>query len=157
FARSRISDGELSQAAVLVDEERVIAEAAGNSPVGYDEMVLAAWRGHEAPASELIERMIRTSTARGLGRMVDVATYAKAVLSNGNGRYDAAREAARTAFEHRDHVGMGTFVVGELAEAASRTGHQELVRSALDWMSERARVTRTEWALGMESRIRALL
>jgi DNA-binding CsgD family transcriptional regulator len=157
FARSRLNSGELTEVAVLVDEERVIAEAVGNSPVGYDEMILAAWRGQESLASELVERMIRTANARGLGRMVDVATYAKAVLYNGIGRYDAAREAARTAFEHRDHVALGPFVVGELAEAASRTGHRELVEAALDWMSERTRVTRTDWALGTEARVRALL
>ena len=50
--------------------------------------------------------MTRAASARGLGRMVNFATYAAAVLYNGLGRYDAAREAARAAFEHRDHVGV---------------------------------------------------
>jgi DNA-binding CsgD family transcriptional regulator len=157
LARNRVHAGELSEAAVLVDEERVIAEAVGNPPVGYEEMILAAWRGDAPVASEAIERMIHAASARGLGRMVDVANATKAVLYNGTGRYDAAREAARTAFEHRDHVGFGPFVVAELAEAASRTGHQELVQAALDWMTERTRVTPTDWALGIEARIRALL
>jgi DNA-binding CsgD family transcriptional regulator len=48
-------------------------------------------------------------------------------------------------------------VVPELAEAASRTGDTTLVRAALEWMSERARVTPTDWALGIEARVRALL
>jgi ATP/maltotriose-dependent transcriptional regulator MalT len=61
------------------------------------------------------------------------------------------------AFEHRDHVGLGLFVVAELAEAASRTGDQALVRAALEWLSERTRVTRTDWVLGIEARVRALL
>jgi DNA-binding CsgD family transcriptional regulator len=61
------------------------------------------------------------------------------------------------AFEHRDHVGFGLFVVAELAEAGSRTGDQALVRSALDWLSERTEVTRTDWLLGIEARVRALL
>ena len=126
----------------------MIAQATGNSAVGYGEMVLAAWRGQEPLASELIERMVQAASARGLGRMVDVATYAKATLYNGIGRYEAAREAARAAFEHRDHLGIGPFVVGELAEAASRTGDQALVEAALDWISERTRVTRTDWVLG---------
>jgi DNA-binding CsgD family transcriptional regulator len=157
FARCRLNAGELTEVAVLVDEERTIAEAVGNSPVAYDEMILAAWRGEESSASEAIERMIRAASARGLGRMVDVANYAKAVLYNGIGRYDAARQAARAAFEHRDHVGVGPFVVAELAEAASRTGHQELAEAALEWVSERARVTRNDWVLGIEARVRALL
>ena len=105
FASSQLASGELTEVAVLVEEERVIAQAMGSPAVGYEEMLLAAWRGQESLASELIERMVQAASARGLGRMVDVATYAKAVLYNGIGRYEAAREAARAAFEHRDHVG----------------------------------------------------
>jgi DNA-binding CsgD family transcriptional regulator len=157
FARSQLASGELTDVAVLVEEERVIARAMGSSMVGYEEMMLAAWRGQESLASDLIERMVHASSARGLGRMVDVATYARAVLYNGLGRYEAAREAARVAFEHRDHVGFGLFVVAELAEAASRTGDHVLVQAALDWLSERTPATRTDWVLGIEARVRALL
>jgi ATP/maltotriose-dependent transcriptional regulator MalT len=78
------------------------------------------------------------------------------VLYNGLARHDAARDAAWLAFE-RDPVGYGHYVVPELAEAASRTGDAPLVRAALEWMSERTRVTPTEWALGIEARVRAFL
>jgi ATP/maltotriose-dependent transcriptional regulator MalT len=78
------------------------------------------------------------------------------VLANGLGRYDAARDAAREVFTH-DQLALGHLVVGELAEAAARTGDIRLVRAALDWLSERTRVTPTEWALGIEARARALL
>ena len=154
--RSQLAAGQLPEVAVLVEEERVIAQAMGNPAVGYEEMLLAAFRGHEPRASELIDRMTQTAGGRGLGRMVDVATYAKAVLFNGLGRYDAAREAAREAFEHRDHVGFGPFLVGELAEAASRTGDRALVQAALDWLSERTQATSTDWLLGIGARVRAL-
>jgi DNA-binding CsgD family transcriptional regulator len=157
FARSQLASGQLAAVAVLVEEERAVAQATGGSAVGYEEMLLAAWRGQESLASELIARMVEGASARGLGRMVDVATYAKAVLFNGIGRYDAACEAAQAAFEHRDDVGYGPFLVAELAEAASRTGDAALVQAALDWMSERTQVARTDWALGIEARIRALL
>src|SRR4051812_10494672 len=157
FARSRLSFGELGDAAILVEEERAIAQAMGTHAVGYEEMMLAAWRGQESLASQLIERMLQAASARGLGRMVDVATYMKAVLCNGVGRYDVARDAARAAFEHRDHVGFGQFIVAELAEAASRTGDRALLEAALDWLAERTRVTRTDWVLGIEARVRALL
>jgi DNA-binding CsgD family transcriptional regulator len=89
--------------------------------------------------------------------MVDHATHAKAVLYNGIGRYELARDAAHMAFEHRDHLGFGPFVVAELAEAASRTGDQGLVQDALAWLSERTQLTRTDWLLGIEARVRALL
>src|SRR4051812_29232590 len=156
FARSRLASGELSDAAIRVEEERAIAQAMGNSAVGYVEMMLAAWRGQETLASQLSERMMQAASARGLGRMIDIATYSKAVLYNGIGRYDAARDAARTAFEHRDHVGYGQFVVAELAEAASRTGDQALIAAALEWLSTRTQVTRTDWVMGIDARVRAL-
>jgi DNA-binding CsgD family transcriptional regulator len=120
-------------------------------------MLLAAWRGQETLAPELIERTAQAATRHGLGRMVDVATYTKAILYNGVGRYEAARDAARVAFEHRDHVGHGPWVVAELAEAASRTGDRALVEAALEWLTERTQVTRTDWLLGIEARVRALL
>jgi DNA-binding CsgD family transcriptional regulator len=157
FARCRLAAGELSEVAVLIEEERALAQSMGAAAVGYEEMLLAAWRGQEAVASELIERMVQAAGARGLGRMVDVATYAQAVLYNGLGRYDAALDVARKAFEHREHLGFGPFVVVELAEAASRTAHPELVEAALEWLSTRTRATSSDWALGTEARLQALV
>jgi DNA-binding CsgD family transcriptional regulator len=156
LTRAHILAGELSHAARLVEEDRLIAEATGNPPVAYTEMTLAAWRGQEARAAELIEATVREATARGLGRPLNFAAYASSVLCNGLGRHDAARDAAWRAFE-RDQLGYGPFVVPELAEAASRTGDKALVRAALEWLSERTRATPTEWALGIEARVRALL
>src|SRR5262249_56930376 len=43
------------------------------------------------------------------------------------------------------------------AEAASRTGDQALVQAALEWLSDRSQVTRTDWLQGIEARVRALL
>jgi ATP/maltotriose-dependent transcriptional regulator MalT len=78
------------------------------------------------------------------------------VLCNGLGRHDAARDAARRVFE-RDQLGFGPLIVPELAEAASRTGDLALVEAALEWLSERTRVTPTDWALGIQARLQALL
>jgi DNA-binding CsgD family transcriptional regulator len=148
--------GELSTAARLIDEDRLIADATGNPPVAHTAMLLAAWRGEEARASELIETTMLEATERGLGRLVNSAEYASAVLYNGLGRHDVARDVARRAFE-RDPVGHGPLVVPELAEAASRTGDTALIRAALGWLSERTRVTSTDWLRGIEARVRALL
>jgi DNA-binding CsgD family transcriptional regulator len=156
LATTHLLAGELTTAARLIEEDRLIAEVTGNPPVGYAAMALAAWQGQEAPASELIEATSRAATARGLGRMVNFAAYASSVLYNGLGRHDLARDAAWQAFV-RDELGYGPLVVAELAEAAARTGDEALVRTALDWLSERTRVTPSEWALGIEARVLALL
>jgi DNA-binding CsgD family transcriptional regulator len=155
-ASTHLLAGELTTAAVVLEEDRLIAEATGNPPIAYTQMMLAAMRGREPEASELIDATLQEATASGLGRFVSFATYASSVLYNGLGRHDAARDAAWQTFEH-DYVGSGAFVVPELAEAASRTGDVALVRAALEWLSERTRVTPTDWALGIETRMRALL
>jgi DNA-binding CsgD family transcriptional regulator len=156
LAGTHLLAGELTEAARLIEEDRLIAEATGNPPVAYTAMTLSAWRGQEAQTAELIEVTAREATSRGMGRLVSLADYASSVLYNGLGRHDAARDAARRAFE-RDQVGYGPFVVPELAEAASRTGDTALVRAAMQWLSERTRMTPTDWALGIEARVRALL
>jgi DNA-binding CsgD family transcriptional regulator len=148
--------GEPAAAERLIEEDRLIAEATGNPPVGYAAMVLAAWQGREQQASELIKATVQRATARGTGILAGIAACASAVLDNGLGRYDTARDAAQEVFEH-DDVTFGYVVVAELAEAAARTGDVTLVQAALDWLSERVRVTPTEWVLGIEARVRALL
>ena len=115
-------------------------------------MILAAWRGQEERASALIEATAVEAAAR---RWTSNA-YARSVLYNGLGRYDAARDAAREAFQE-DLVGHGPLLVPELAEAASRTGDTALLESALEWLSGRTRVVSSEWVLGIEARVGALL
>jgi DNA-binding CsgD family transcriptional regulator len=156
LARTHLRAGELTTAAALIEEDHLIAEVTGNPPGAYAEMMLAAWRGDEGPATELIEASARDAAAGGLGRVADFAAYSKAVLYNGLGRPDAARDAARQAFE-RDQVGYGALIVPELAEAASRTGDVTLLRTVLEWLAEHTRVRPTDWAFGIESRVRALL
>jgi hypothetical protein len=70
--------------------------------------------------------------------------YARAVLYNAVGRFDAARDAASEAWQ-RDPLGAGTMLVPELAEAASRTGDQALLQSTLDWLSERTGAISSGW------------
>ena len=145
--------GELAQSERALEEEGMIAEATGNLPISYSEMVVAAWRGHEQRATELIVGTMRQAPAG--GRVACFSAYASAVLHNGLGRHAEALDAARSAFEP-DHLGFGPFVVPELAEAAARTGDDALLASVREWLAERTRVTRSEWSLGIEARVRAL-
>jgi DNA-binding CsgD family transcriptional regulator len=154
LARSRLPAGDLAAAAQAIEEDRVLAEATGTSPVHYVEMTLAAWRGQEELAAALIARHRREAGERGIGHVEALAGYATAVLNNAIGRYDLACDAARRTFE-RDVLGYTSFVVPELAEAASRTGQAELLNAAVAWMSERTAVTPSEWALGLDARVRA--
>jgi DNA-binding CsgD family transcriptional regulator len=152
LARSHMLAGEFSTAALLIDEARLIAEASGNRAHVNAPMILEAWRGHEAHASQLIEAGAEEASARGWRSN----NYARSVLYNGLGRHEAARDAAWEAFQP-DPFGYGSVLVPELAEAASRTADQALLEYALEWLSERTRVISSGWASGIEARVRALL
>jgi DNA-binding CsgD family transcriptional regulator len=152
LARTHMLAGELTAATLMIDEARMIAEATGNPALVNAPMILAAWRGHEAQASELIEATSEEAAAR---RWTS-NNYARSVLYNGLGRHDAARDAAWEAMQP-DPIGYGAYLVPELAEAASRTGDRALLEFALEWLSERTGVISSEWATGIEARVRALL
>jgi DNA-binding CsgD family transcriptional regulator len=152
LARSHMLAGDLTAATLMIDEASSIAEATGNPALVNAPMILAAWRGNEARAAELIEATSNEATAR---RWTS-NNYARSVLYNGLGRHDAARDAAWEAMQ-RDPIGYGPYLVPELAEAASRTDNRALLESALAWLSERTGVISSEWAAGIETRVRALL
>jgi DNA-binding CsgD family transcriptional regulator len=156
LARAHLLAGDLATAALMIEEDQLIAEATRNPPVADTGVMLAAWRGQEPAASELIGATTAEATARGSSRLAGFASYAGSVLYNGLGQHDAARDAAWQAFQP-GQLGHGPLVISELAEAAARTGDEVAVRAALDWLSERTLAKRTEWALGIEARIRALL
>jgi hypothetical protein len=109
LARAHLLAGDLATTALMIEEDRLIAEATGNPPVAHNATMLAAWRGRERETSELIEASLQQATARGLSRVVSFAAYAKAVLNNGLGRPEAACDAARQAFD-RDQLGYGPLV-----------------------------------------------
>jgi len=150
LARAHLLAGELATAALMIEEDHLIAKATGNPPISDTEVMLATWRGRELPAAALIEATVQEATARGLGRLASFAAYASAVLYNGLGRHDVARDAAWQAFDH-GQLGHGPLVVSELAEAAARTGDVAAAGAALNWLSERTRVSPTEWALGIQA------
>jgi DNA-binding CsgD family transcriptional regulator len=151
LARSHMLAGELSTATLMIDEARLIAEATGNQALVNAPMILAAWRGDDGQASELIEASAEEAASRGWTSN----NYARSVLYNGLGQHDAARDAAWEAFQP-DPIGYGTYLVPELAEAASRTGDGALLDFAVEWLAERTRVISSRWATGIEARVRAL-
>ena len=141
---------------MLFSEDRLLAEATGNPPLPYMSILLAAWRGQETEISDLCEREIESLKTAKLGRVAAFVCYAKSVLSNGLGQHEDALIYARRVFD-ADHIGLGAFAVTELIEAAAHTGDTATLRAALGWMTDRASSCPTNWALGIEARLHALL
>src|SRR6266581_5501609 len=147
--------GELEQGAALIAEAQVVAEATGSQLAPYGATGVAAWRGHEAEATELIAANMDGVTSRGEGRGV-TSQYAAALLYNGLGRYDEALAAAELVCEY-DDLGVLGWSLTELVEAAVRSGQPARASDALQRLSETTRASGTDWALGTEARSRALL
>jgi DNA-binding CsgD family transcriptional regulator len=148
--------GEFAAASALVEEADAISQATGNAPVSYTSLVLAAWRGQEAPALELISEGLQGATARGEGRMVALAEYATAVLYNGLGRYDESLAAAQRGCEYED-LGLFSWSLTELIEAGARVGATDAAKDALRRLEEHTLACGTEWALGTVARARAFV
>ena len=148
--------GEFAAAAALLEEADGIAADTGIAHSDYSSALLAALRGQEAEALEVIGASVRHADAAGEGRAIGHAEHAAAVLYNGLGRYRAALAAARRASEYED-LGVFGWALAELVEAGSRTSTRDVAAVALERLAERTRASGTDWALGIEARSRALL
>jgi DNA-binding CsgD family transcriptional regulator len=147
--------GAFATAEALTQEAETLAAATGNAGLVYSRMLLAAWRGVESDALELVSAGLASANARGEGRVLSLAGHATAVLYNGLGRHDAAIEAAVRGSSDDDQGYTGQALT-ELVEAATRVGDRELATSALERLEPRTRAAGTDWALGLLARSRAL-
>ena len=145
----------LAEASDLLDEANVLGQATGQAMHPYASLTLAAHRGRELPAMELIDATIREGAERDEGRLLGLAGYAKAVLSNALGRYPAALEAARQAAEYED-LAVFNWTLGELVEAATRAGEAGPAAEARERLAERTAAAGTDWALGAQALADAL-
>jgi len=112
-------------------------------------MALAAFRGHEAEASPLIEASTSEALLRGEGGRLTAATWARAVLNNGLGRYQNALAAAQQASESPLDVIYRNWALAELIEAAVRSVQSAAATDAYRRLAEMAAATATGWALGL--------
>ena len=149
--------GELAAAASLVEESRSVHEAAGIAEAPYGALILTAWRGQAREGRELIDVTIGEASARGEGVGVAICEYSYAVLCNGLGQYDEALAAARGACADPTEMVAHNWGMTELIESAVRTGRTDLAAEALQRLTTKAQACRTDWALGIEARSRALL
>jgi DNA-binding CsgD family transcriptional regulator len=149
--------GELTAAAALVDEIRAAAEVTGSNLAPYGAVGLVALRGREPEAVPLIDESRGDATRRGEGIGLSVLDWAQAVLYNGLGRYEQARAAALRATEYPHNLSTSNWGMAELIEAAVRAGTPELAAGARSRLAEMARLSGTDWALGVAARSEALL
>jgi DNA-binding CsgD family transcriptional regulator len=149
--------GDWAAATWLIEEAAAINEATGSQLPPYASLGLAAFRGRQPQAAELIG-----ATTADLGRRADGLEptwpqWAAAVLYNGVGRYADALAAAERAREDLHELVFPMWAAVELIEAAARSGVPERAAGALEELAESTRASGTDWALGIEAQSRALV
>jgi DNA-binding CsgD family transcriptional regulator len=153
----QVHAGEFAAAASLIEEVESLAEATGNQFAPYIGLGLAAWRGREAEAAEMIEASIGDAARRGEGVGLSFVDWSNAVLYNGLGRYGDALAAGERGGEESPVQLFSAWALVELIEAATRTGAPDRARGAFERLVATTRASGSNWALGIEARSRAQL
>jgi DNA-binding CsgD family transcriptional regulator len=155
-AAVHIYAGEFAAASVLTAEAEGIVEATGDTRWQGTSLLLAAWQGREEATLKMADASIQAATARGEGRAICMAEFSRAVLHNGLGSYRDALASAERACEYED-FGMFNWPLTELVEAAARAERLDLATAAVARLEARTSEARTDWALGIQARSRALI
>ena len=148
--------GEFEKAAGVVDEDRATAAATGNPPLRFGQLLLAAWRGRREKACEFIEATMAAAEAGGKCKVADFAAL----------RTRGPREWTRPPRRRTDRHQTGLrprprryWSPGDPGAGRGRVAYRQcdLLPPRHDWMAVRVQATPTPWALGINSRIGALL
>ena len=78
-------------------------------------------------------------------------------LNNGCCQYEEALAAAEEGSEYPDDMGLATWSLVELIEAAVRSGQPERAARAFQQLSAATLASGSDWALGITARCRALI
>ena len=149
--------GEFERAAALIAEAEAAREVTGTRVAPYGALVLAALRGRERDSAPLIDATIDEATRGGQGTAVQYALWARATILNGLGRYAEALVPATAAAEAMPELFVSAWALGEMVEAAARSGETELARDALARLEQHVAASETEWGLAAVARAGALL
>jgi DNA-binding CsgD family transcriptional regulator len=147
--------GDFGAAAALIAEVEAICEATGARIAPYATLLLAGLRGNQAEVVPLINATINEAGAR--THMVTLTRWMTAILYNGLGRYEEAREEARQAAEDPSGFQISLWALLELIEAAVRSGNLPMAADAVARLAETTQAGGTNLALGLEARSRALV
>jgi DNA-binding CsgD family transcriptional regulator len=154
---NRLFAGEFAVAAALAEEVETVSEATGSNRAPYGAVVLAALRGTEDTTSRVIDAAMKEMLARGEGQWLTARYWAEAVVNNGLGRFEQALVAAEQARDYPLELGLSTWALVELIEAAALSGKTARAAEAVQQLAEMTRASGTDWALGTEARSRALV
>jgi DNA-binding CsgD family transcriptional regulator len=145
-------------AAVSVGEQmEALTEAAGSQYAPDLQIFLAAWWGREEDVARIIDEATRELELRGEGQWLSAVRWARALLYNGLGRPRDALAATEMFDTDPLEQTFTAWTLVELVEAATAAGELERAAAALERLTLFTRSAGTNWSLGVEARLRALL
>jgi DNA-binding CsgD family transcriptional regulator len=148
--------GEFVAAASVIAELRAVVAAMGSERSPYADIALAAMRGNETDVSALSAAVDDDAQARGEGQWLDFTAWARAILYNGIGSYEAALTAAEE-IAMRPEITLANWALPELVEAAMRSAQPERARAAFQRLEERTVAAGNDWGLGLHALSQGLL
>ena len=137
-AWSSVHLGDLSAAIPAAQEASRLARET-MQPIMYatarvTEAMLAALRGEEDRAEDMAAEAQQATMSAGVRPVLASVQHARGLAALGGGRFDEAYEHLRRMYEPSDpayHLALRCYAVGDLAEAAVRSGHQEDIRAVI--------------------------
>jgi DNA-binding CsgD family transcriptional regulator len=160
LAKAEVQAGWLASAEAHLAEARQVAAATATlteaGAVDLAELTVLAWRGREEDARSAAARLSRSCPGVAPAVAATATRSALAVLELAMGHYHAALDCTRHVDQH-DPLDLGTHILPDLVEAASRVGDRAAATAALERFTGRALASGTPLALGLLSRCRALL
>jgi DNA-binding CsgD family transcriptional regulator len=146
--------GRFAETRDLIAEAAAAEQAMGLTGSTLATAMLGVYRGGEEQALGRVEALERAAMARGTGRLLALAGFARAVLHNSLGNYPLAFQAARAGLEYQDFA-LHNWARTELLEAAVRIGDRQAARQACEGLAAWASAG-TPWAQGVYALAQAL-
>lgn len=149
------NDGRLDHAAAVVSELRAVQNATGDPFPPYHEALTAAWSGDAERIAALLAELRHGAAERTEGAALSTANFAEAIYANAAGDFARTVRLGREELPHIMDVSYTAAILGELVEAAVRTGDLSLAREALGHFETITSPAGGDWALGMLAAARA--
>lgn len=150
WSEAMVAVGAFHAAAAAFAEAEAVTDAT-HASADWDSAWFDAWHLDQPEALRGID--LHERKALGGAYFLD---YARALVYNAAGRYEAALDSAQRSCD-RHPMGTYSWAIVELVEAAARCGQHERAGVAFEQLVDRTRLASTEWALGLETRAAALL
>jgi DNA-binding CsgD family transcriptional regulator len=147
--------GDPEATTALVAEHDAVNDATGSGWYSACGLLQAAYQGRPE-ALAFMSASAADSAERGVGLGVQYASWTRAIMCNGLGRYADARVAAELAAYEMEIPNMTGWALPELIEAAVRSHEPDIARAALEHLTKHT-LADSDWAMGLEARCRALV